>query len=273
MGYKQSRRRYNNNSNSHWYDEAVYTLQVYYRPQPWLQVLGFIYPIIRFALLYIRCLAYGITYVVGSTMTSVILLRYASALAFAITFICYIVYLRHMIAIIKQEAIWKTNQKWQSLFFKIGCTRCHCNRCIYIRMRDICLDTIYRWYLYVSNIGCSAYKCIISQWKWPIFLRGKSEHIICSISRIIRSIYIYILSRYKICVDIGRSYHLNWMKRVIIFLILAKIHPGNVKANAVTKHKNDVDIADSNSLVEFAILMIYFIVLPAMVVIVATTRR
>ena len=249
MGYKQSRRRYNNNS--HWYDEAVHTLQVYYRPQPWLQVLRFIYPIIRFALLYIRCLAYGITYVVGSTMTSVILLRYASALAFAITFICYIVYLRHMIAIIKQEAIWKTNQKWQSLFFKIGCTRCHCNRCIYIRMRDICLDTIYRWYLYVSNIGCSAYKCIISQWKWPIFLRGKSEHIICS---------------HKICVDIGRSYHLNWMKRVIIFLILAilaKIHPGNVKAN----------IEDSNSLVEFAILMIYFIVLPAMVVIMATTRR
>jgi hypothetical protein len=63
------------------------------------------------------------------------------------------------------------------------------------------------------------------------------------------------------------------MKRVIIFLILAKIHPGNVKANAVTKHKNDVDIADSNSLVEYAILMIYFLVLPAMVVIVATTRR
>ena len=276
MGYKQSRRRYNNNSNSHWYDEAVYTLQEYYRPQPWLQVLRFIYPIIRFALLYIRCLAYGITYVVGSTMTSVILLRYASALAFAITFICYIVYLRHMIALIKQEAIWKTNQKWQSLFFKIGCTRCHCNRCIYIRMRGICLDIIYWWYLYVSNIGCSAYKCIISQWKWPIFLRGKSEHIICSkiipslhfwhmdISRIIRSIYIYIFSRYKICVDIGRSYHLNWMKRVIIFtLILAKIHPGNVKAN----------IEDSNSLVEYAILMIYFIVLPAMVVIMATTRR
>ena len=128
----------------------------------------------------------------------------------------------------------------------------------------------------MSNIGCSAYKCIISQWKWPIFLRGKSEHIICSkiipslhfwhmdISRIIRSIYIYIFSRYKICVDIGRSYHLNWMKRVIIFtLILAKIHPGNVKAN----------IEDSNSLVEYAILMIYFIVLPAMVVIMATTRR
>ena len=107
MGYKQSRRRYNNNnnSNSHWYDEAVHTLQVYYRPQPWLQILGFIYPIIRFALLYIRCLAYGITYVVGSTMTSVILLLYASALAFAITFICYIVYLRHMIAFIKQEVI------------------------------------------------------------------------------------------------------------------------------------------------------------------------
>ena len=38
-------------------------------------------------------------------MTSVILLRYASALAFAITFICYIVYLRHMIAFIKQEVI------------------------------------------------------------------------------------------------------------------------------------------------------------------------
>ena len=106
MGYKQSRRRrYNNNSNSHWYDEAVYTLQEYYRPQPWLQVLRFIYPIIRFALLYIRCLAYGITYVVGSTMTSVILLRYASALAFAIAFICYIGYLRHMIAFIKQEVI------------------------------------------------------------------------------------------------------------------------------------------------------------------------
>ena len=276
MGYKQSHRRYNNNSNSnsHWYDEAVYTLQVYYRPQPWLQVLRFIYPIIRFALLYIKCLTYGITYVVGSTMSSVILLRYASALAFAIAFIFYIVYLRHMIAFIKQDVIWKTNQKWTSLLFKIGCTRCHCNRCIYIRMRDICLDIIYWWYLYVSNIGCSAYKCIISQWKWPIFLRGKSQHIICSkiipslhfwhmdISRIIRSIYIYILSRYKICVDIGRSYHLNWMKRVIIFLILAKIHPGNVKAN----------IEDSNSLVEFAIL-IYFIVLPAMVVIMATTRR
>ena len=105
MGYKQSRRYNNNNSNSHWYDEAVHTLQVYYRPQPWLQVLRFIYPIIRFALLYIRCLAYGITYVVGSTMTSVILLLYASALAFAITFICYIVYLRHMIAFIKQEVI------------------------------------------------------------------------------------------------------------------------------------------------------------------------
>ena len=115
MGYKQSHRRYNNNSNSHWYDEAVYTLQVYYRPQPWLQVLRFIYPIIRFALLYIKCLAYGITYVVGSTMSSVILLWYASALAFAIIFICYIVYLRHMIAIIKQEAIWKTNQKWQAM--------------------------------------------------------------------------------------------------------------------------------------------------------------
>ena len=106
MGYKQSRRRrYNNNSNSHWYDEAVYTLQVYYRPQPWLQVLRFIYPIIRFALLYIKCLVYGITYVVGSTMSSVILLRYASALAFAIAFIFYIVYLRHMIAFIKQEVI------------------------------------------------------------------------------------------------------------------------------------------------------------------------
>jgi len=111
MGYKQSHRRYNNNnSNSHWYDEAVYTLQVYYRPQPWLQVLRFIYPIIRFALLYIKCLTYGITYVVGSTMTSVILLRYASALAFAIAFIFYIAYLRHMIAFIKQEVIWKTKE-------------------------------------------------------------------------------------------------------------------------------------------------------------------
>ena len=110
MGYKQSHRRYNNNSNSHWYDEAVYTLQVYYRPQPWLQVLGFIYPIIRFALLYIKCLTYCITYVVGSTMTSVILLWYASALAFAITFIFYIVYLSHMIAFIKQEATYLENQ-------------------------------------------------------------------------------------------------------------------------------------------------------------------
>ena len=180
MGYKQSRRRYHNN-NSHWYDQAVYNLQIYYRPQPWLQVYRFIYPVIRCVLQYINSLLYGITYVVGSTMTSVILLRYASALAFAIAFIFYsIYYLRHMIAFIKQEAICKTNQKWTSLLFKIGCTRCHCNRCIYIRLRGICLGIIYRWYLYVSNIGCSAYKCIISQWKWPIFLRGKSEHIICS---------------------------------------------------------------------------------------------
>ena len=61
------------------------------------------------------------------------------------------------------------------------------------------------------------------------------------------------------------------MMRVIIFLILAKILPSNVEANAVTKHKNDIDMEDNNGSVKYIILMIYFIVLPAMVVM-ATTR-
>ena len=62
-----------------------------------------------------------------------------TAVAFVPAAIVYTIYF--IIQLVADEA----HQQWMYLLFKIGCHRCHCNRCIYIRTRYVCIQTLYQW--------------------------------------------------------------------------------------------------------------------------------
>jgi len=158
MGYKQSSRRHRcNDDASNWHNQTIYhnlqCLQVQ-RPQPWLQVFRFLHPIIQYALQYIKCMTYGITYVVLATTASVILpvIVAYSALALTIAFIFYIVYCLHnKIVYLKQESFYKVYRKWMSILIDMFIYY----RCMLISKhmpRDLgtvfILYTVY-WLLYV----------------------------------------------------------------------------------------------------------------------------
>lgn len=106
-----------------WHNQTIHhnlqCIQVY-RPQPWIQALCFIRLILFCILQYIVCFTYGITYVTFATTSSVILpiiLAYIT-LALAIATIFYIsYYVSRMIVYLEQEALYKVNEKWTSLFF------------------------------------------------------------------------------------------------------------------------------------------------------------
>ena len=171
MGYKQSNRRCNDDDASNWHNQTTYhnlqCLQVQ-RPQPWLQVFRFLHPIIQYALQYIKCMTYGITYVVLATTASVILpviIAY-SALALTIAFIFYIVYCLHnMIVYLKQESFYKVYWKWMSILIDMFIYY----RCMLISKhmpRDLgtvfILYTVY-WLLYLKQRAISKVKGHISK--------------------------------------------------------------------------------------------------------------
>lgn len=62
-----------------------------------------------------------------------------TAVAFVPAAIVYTIYF--IIQLVADEA----HQQWMYLLSKIGCHRCHCNRCIYIRTRYVCVQTLYHW--------------------------------------------------------------------------------------------------------------------------------
>lgn len=69
----------------------------------------------------------------------------------------------------------------------------------------------------------------------------------------------------------------NRMKKALFLVMWVKILPSIVEVTAA-EHTDDIDIDDgidddNDSSVKWIILMIYFIVLPAMVVVVIKTRR
>ena len=62
-----------------------------------------------------------------------------TTVAFVPAAIVYTIYF--IIQLVADEA----HQQWMYLLFKIGCHRCHCNRCIYIRTRYVCVQALYHW--------------------------------------------------------------------------------------------------------------------------------
>lgn len=65
----------------------------------------------------------------------------------------------------------------------------------------------------------------------------------------------------------------NRMKKALFLVMWVKILPSIVEVTAA-EHTDDIDIDDDNdSSVKWIILVIYFIVLPAMVVVMVKTRR
>ena len=178
MGYKQSsRHRRCNDDASNWHNQTTYhnlqCLQVQ-RPQPWLRVFRFLHPIIQYALQYIKCTTYGITYVVLATTASVILpviIAY-SALALTIAFIFYVVYCLHnVIVYLKQESFYKVYWKWMSILIDMFIYY----RCMLISKhmpRDLgtvfILYTVY-WLLYLKQ------RAICKVWAWasPLFVIGR----------------------------------------------------------------------------------------------------
>ena len=69
----------------------------------------------------------------------------------------------------------------------------------------------------------------------------------------------------------------NRMKKALFLVMWVKILPSIVEVNAA-EHTDDIDIDggidyDNDSSVKWIILVVYFIVLPAMVVVMVKTRR
>ena len=107
-------------------------------PILWQQMIC---PIIDFMKQYIIGVLCSILYVFFATHA--IFFVYATiaytAVAFVPAAIVYTIYF--IIQLVADEA----HQQWMYLLFKIGCHRCHCNRCIYIRTRYVCIQTLYQW--------------------------------------------------------------------------------------------------------------------------------
>jgi len=177
----------------------------------------------------------------------------------------------------KQESFYKVYLKWMSILIDMFIYY----RCMLISKhmpRDLgtvfILYTVY-WLLYLKQ------RAICKVWAWasPLFVIGRLRYH-CN-----RCVYIRVQHT---CLDVKHRWYIhmknmiaaityNRMKKALFLVMWVKILPSIVEVTAA-EHTDDIDIDDgidddNDSSVKWIILVIYFIVLPAMVVVMVKTRR